>query len=98
MSAVIQGASGGLGFALARHVLKRTDLKLYALTRSKSELEARLQHDRCEVLEVDVKDEGSIQRAAAVVKDVRLIACMAGIVSTVLGIADDSCILRNRSR
>ena len=89
-TAVIQGSSGGLGCAFAQHVLKNTGLKIYALThRSAKELEERLggKHDRLTVVDgIDVREEGSLEKAAGLVKeregkeDIRLIACFAGIV------------------
>ena len=89
-TAVVQGSSGGLGFAFTQHLLKSTSLKVYALTRSSAQqLEQRLggKHDRLTVLsEVDVREEDALEKAASKVKeregkeDVRLIACFAGVV------------------
>ena len=96
-TAIVQGASGGLGSALAAHLLKTTSLKVYALTsRSASDLQTKLSEgvegakERLTVIgDVDVTQEDSLARAADQVRgetgehDVRLIACLAGIVSLV---------------
>ena len=89
--AVIQGASGGLGLALAKRLLTHTSLKVYALThrQSHADLTERLggESERLTVLDgVDVQDETSLESAAGVVKSregkgsVRLVACLAGVV------------------
>ncbi|WVQ94645.1 hypothetical protein IAU59_001725 [Kwoniella sp. CBS 9459] len=98
--AVIQGASGALGLALSRHILRHTNLKVYALTHKPTSTEKELTEkiseasrgtelNRLSVLGgVDVREEGGLERAASVVRDrqgkdqVRLIACMAGILHT----------------
>ncbi|ORX33647.1 hypothetical protein BD324DRAFT_666222 [Kockovaella imperatae] len=88
-TAVIQGSSGGLGFALTQHVLKHTSLNVFALThRSAKELQERLgHHERLTVLDrVDIRDEGTLEKAASTVRErqgndsVRLIACFAGVL------------------
>jgi NAD(P)-dependent dehydrogenase (short-subunit alcohol dehydrogenase family) len=89
--AIIQGSSGAQGFALTKHLLSHTSLKVYALThrKSASELIERLggASDRLTVLEgVDVQEERGLETAAETVKgregkaSVRLVACLAGIV------------------
>ena len=89
--AVIQGASGGVGLALTKHLLSATSLKVYALThgKSSSELIDRLggESDRLTVLDgVDVQEERSLEAAASTVRqregsgNVRLVACLAGTV------------------
>ena len=86
--AIIQGASGGQGLALAGHILKNTGLKVYALTHGKGEAIKDLgSSDRLTVIPgVNVKEERAMEDAARMVKEregkaaVRLIACMAGIV------------------
>ena len=91
--AVVQGASGGLGAALTKHLLSSTSFKVYALTHRQSakELSERIggSTDRLTVLEgVDVQEEGSLEKAARTVKEqegkasVRLVACLAGMVCT----------------
>lgn len=90
--AVIQGASGGIGRGLVSHLLRNTGLKVYALTSGNAKsLEGDLGKDASERLTVvdgvDIKEEGGLEKAAKMVQDregkgsVRLVACMAGIVS-----------------
>lgn len=94
--AVIQGGSGGLGLALTRHVLAHTSLKVYALThRSTTDLQDKILQDapgniaeRLSVIgDVDVREERGLENAAKTIKEregaksVRLVACLAGIVS-----------------
>lgn len=90
--AIVQGSSGGLGAALAKHLLTNTSLKVYALTHRSSSKELKEQlggaSDRLTVLEgIDVKEEESLHKAAEAVKgregkgSVRLVACLAGVVS-----------------
>ena len=94
--AVIQGASGGLGSAFTRHLLRNTSLKAYAIThRSKSELGwnphedlTQGQRDRLIMLDgVDSTQEEALVKVQKEVSDregngsVRLIACFAGVVS-----------------
>lgn len=90
--AIVQGASGGQGLALTAHILKNTGLKVYALTHGKGDaIKSKLGDlgsDRLTVLSgVDIKEERGMEDAAKTVKEregkaaVRLIACMAGIVS-----------------
>lgn len=92
--AVIQGASGALGQALARNLLSSTSLKVYALTHRKgNDLHQVLSEgsagasDRLSVLDgVDVREEDTLDRAASTISEregkgnVRLVACLAGIV------------------
>lgn len=95
--AVIQGASGGLGRGLAAHILRNTNLKVYALTHQSSttDLERHLESEAGDVKDrlsviggVDLSQEDGLQKAAETVKEregkasVRLIACLAGIVSS----------------
>lgn len=94
--AIIQGASGGLGRGLAAHVLRNTSLKVYALTHQSSstdlqrhlEAEGKDAKDRLSVMSsIDLTQEDGLERAAKAIQDregkasVRLIACLAGIVS-----------------
>jgi NAD(P)-dependent dehydrogenase (short-subunit alcohol dehydrogenase family) len=94
--AVIQGSSTGLGLALAQHILRKTNLKVYALTHQKSqqEVERRISAggdgfgERLTVISgVDVREEGGLEKAAGTVQEregkgsVRLVACLAGVVS-----------------
>ena len=96
--AVVQGSSGGLGLALTRHLLARTSLKVYALThRKSSDLKDKILQnapsdvsDRLNVVgDVDVREERGLEDTAKQIKDregkgsVRLVACLAGIVSHV---------------
>lgn len=96
--AVIQGASGGLGLNLTRHILANTSLKVYALThRSSSDVEKKILSnapsgisDRLSVLgEVDVREERGLEDVASTIKEregkgsIRLVACLAGIVRPV---------------
>jgi NAD(P)-dependent dehydrogenase (short-subunit alcohol dehydrogenase family) len=93
--AVIQGASGGLGLGLTRHILAHTSLKVYALTHSaSSDLQDKILEnapqgvsERLTVLErIDVREERGLEDASKTVQEregkgsVRLIACLAGIV------------------
>lgn len=92
--AIIQGSSGALGLALTRHMLQNTRLKVYALTHASSSTTLTEQlgstsQDRLTVLSnVDVREEESLVDAAKTVGEregkgsVRLVACLAGIVST----------------
>jgi NAD(P)-dependent dehydrogenase (short-subunit alcohol dehydrogenase family) len=91
--AVVQGCSGALGSALTRHILKNTSLKVYGLTHRADveNLRERLggsnHGDRLTVIEgVDLKGEDGLERASKTIneregKNVRLVACLAGIVS-----------------
>jgi len=91
--AVVQGASGGLGFALTRHILQHTSLKVYALTHQSppDDLHSRIsegpERDRLVVLDqIDVRQERGLEDAARTIGEregrgsVRLIACLAGIL------------------
>ncbi len=93
--AVIQGSSGGLGLALTRHVLARTNLKVYALTSRRSgDLKDKILEnapsgvsDRLTVIgDVDVREERGVEDASKTIKaregkgSIRLVACLAGIV------------------
>lgn len=93
--AVIQGASGGLGLNLTRHILANTSLKVYALThRASSDVQERILanapsgiSERLSVVgEVDVREENGLEKVAGTIKQrdgkgsVRLVACLAGIV------------------
>lgn len=93
--AIIQGASGGQGRLLARHILRNTGLKVYALTHASNpgELRDYLSDgskdagERLQVVEnVSVDEERSLEDAAKRVKEdvgessVRLVACLAGVV------------------
>lgn len=94
--AIIQGASGGLGRGLAAHILRNTSMKVYALTHQSSttdlqrhlESEGKDVKDRLSVIGgVDLAEENGLEKAAGTVREregkasVRLIACLAGIVS-----------------
>ncbi|WVR03887.1 hypothetical protein IAU60_000886 [Kwoniella sp. DSM 27419] len=79
--AVIQGASGGLGRSLAAHILRHTNLKVYALTHRSQSSESDLRgaigdqlgeqaKSRLSVMgEVDVRDEQGLENAAKQVKE-----------------------------
>jgi NAD(P)-dependent dehydrogenase (short-subunit alcohol dehydrogenase family) len=78
--AVIQGASGGLGLNLASHILRRTSLKVYALTHqgSTTNLERHLEQaggsnnvkDRLTVLGgIDNTQEEALSKAAKTLEE-----------------------------
>ncbi|WWC60200.1 uncharacterized protein I303_102766 [Kwoniella dejecticola CBS 10117] len=69
--AIIQGASGSLGFALARHILRNTGLKVYALTHRPSNTEADLSEKLLEDLS-DRDRKGKGKDSLTVVGDVDL--------------------------
>ncbi|WRT65625.1 uncharacterized protein IL334_002570 [Kwoniella shivajii] len=78
--AVIQGSSGALGLALSRHILRHTDLSVYALTHRSSSQESDVLRDeildgsnkgkeRLNVIgDVDITNEEGLSRAAELVK------------------------------
>jgi NAD(P)-dependent dehydrogenase (short-subunit alcohol dehydrogenase family) len=101
--AIIQGAAGSQGLALASHILRHTGLKVYALTHGKAKhVEEELykaggKEDRLTVLgDVDVKEETGLEKAAKTVGEregkgsVRLVACMAGVVRWTSSISNSS--------
>lgn len=78
--AVIQGASGGLGLALTRYILRYTGLTVYALTHQASSRGVResllseapnIKHDseRLTVISnVDVREEDGLRRGAEMIR------------------------------
>lgn len=78
--AVIQGASGGLGQALTRYILRYTGLTVYALTHQASSQGVResllseapnIKHDseRLTVISnVDVREEDGLRRGAEMIR------------------------------
>jgi NAD(P)-dependent dehydrogenase (short-subunit alcohol dehydrogenase family) len=80
--AIIQGASGGQGLALASHLLRHTGLRVYALTHGKAKvLEEKLvsesgegkgsgSGERLSVLGgVDIREEDGLEKAAKTVRE-----------------------------
>jgi len=92
--AVIQGSSRGIGLALARHLLKHTNLVVVATSRTPSEGRAQVLENlenseklsqRLHNLELDVQDEESISQAAGYVKknlgqNLRLLINVSGVL------------------
>ncbi|KAK4702330.1 hypothetical protein P7C70_g3897, partial [Phenoliferia sp. Uapishka_3] len=73
--ALVQGGGGSLGSNFARHLLARTSLNVVATSRdvgaSKSSILSGMDKhaDRLTVLEVDARDEATIEKAASTVKE-----------------------------
>jgi NAD(P)-dependent dehydrogenase (short-subunit alcohol dehydrogenase family) len=81
--AIIQGASGGQGLALASHLLRHTGLRVYALSRGKAKvLEEKLAAESGEgtgsrsggerlsvIGGVDIREEDGLQKAAKTVRE-----------------------------
>ncbi|WWC87783.1 uncharacterized protein L201_002675 [Kwoniella dendrophila CBS 6074] len=79
--AIIQGASGSIGFALAQHILRHTNLSVYALTHQPKSQETELSErifqgsnikdkERLSVLgEIDISEERGLQDAAKLVEE-----------------------------
>ncbi|GAA6004164.1 hypothetical protein JCM10207_002462 [Rhodosporidiobolus poonsookiae] len=100
--AVIQGAGGSLGSNFARHLLKTTSLKVVATSRDPSAAKRTILEDagdkvdesRLKVLEVDVKEEETVRRAAEEVrkeygeKSLRLLINASGVLHADKSIAD----------
>ncbi|KAK8861517.1 hypothetical protein IAR55_002338 [Kwoniella newhampshirensis] len=93
--AIVQGSSSGLGLALTRHILRNTNLTVYALTHQSSSTNVRDRitsnldkgKERLTVLsEIDVREERGLEKAAETVRHregkgcVRLVACLAGVL------------------
>lgn len=90
--AIVQGASGSIGSALAREILSRSSLQVVATSRNPSSARRAildgggLDESRLTVLEVDLLEEGTIERAAKEVEErwgkasVRLLMNVSGIV------------------
>ncbi|WWD16574.1 hypothetical protein CI109_101002 [Kwoniella shandongensis] len=93
--AIVQGCSSGLGLALTQHILRHTNLTVYALTHQSTSSEFRDRiavnvgkgKERLTVLSgVDVREERGLEKAAETVKEregkgsVRLVACLAGVL------------------
>ncbi|KAM0751131.1 putative Rossman fold oxidoreductase [Meredithblackwellia eburnea MCA 4105] len=75
--AVIQGVGGAIGSSFARHLLRQTSLQIVGTSRNRqvaeqavlSESDSAKFRDRFSVLEVDSKDEATIEKAAKDVKE-----------------------------
>ncbi|KAK4050186.1 hypothetical protein OIO90_005168 [Microbotryomycetes sp. JL221] len=74
--AVVQGAGGSIGTHFVRHLLKQTRLEIVATTRNPQQfirhlddVERQVDKQRLTVLELDVKNEHTIERAAKQVQD-----------------------------
>ena len=94
-TAVIQGAGGSIGLAFARHLLSRTTLNIVATSRHPTQTKQHIldsvskdvDRDRLTVLEMDVTDERTIERAASDVRErfgdasLRLLLNVSGVVS-----------------
>ncbi|KAI8894378.1 hypothetical protein BC833DRAFT_605070 [Globomyces pollinis-pini] len=71
--AIVQGASKGIGFSLAKLMAQQTDLKIIATSRNKQtflkncELVPGLA-SRIDFMQLDVTEEGSIQECASLIK------------------------------
>ncbi|EGF99775.1 uncharacterized protein MELLADRAFT_40089 [Melampsora larici-populina 98AG31] len=89
--AVIQGSSKGIGLSFARYILKNTDLKVVATSQNpKHAREAILANlksadDRLTTVELDVRREETIEKAAGLVKDrfgrqLRLLINVSGVL------------------
>lgn len=93
-TAVLQGAGGSLGSHFARHLLGRTSLNVVATSRNpnatrKAILDGQgLDEQRLTVLEVDVKEERTIEEAAKEVEkrfggaSLRMLLNVSGVVSS----------------
>lgn len=94
--AVIQGASGGLGKAFVSQLLRTTQLHVVATTRDPSALETAMREHypdltepdraRLHILEMDVREESTIERAAKKVESdwgkgsLRMLVNVSGVV------------------
>lgn len=91
--ALVQGGGGSIGSNFARHLLARTSLNIVATSRdvkaSRGTILAGMEkyEDRLTVLELDARDEATIESAAAIVKErfggasLRLLLNVSGVVS-----------------
>ena len=94
--AVIQGASGGLGKAFIAHLLKTTQLNIVATSRDPISLKSTLldlhgqkglAFDRLKLLEMDIREEETIAKAAREVEkdwgkgSLKLLLNTSGVVS-----------------
>lgn len=96
--AVIQGAGGALGSHFARHLLKRTSLSVVATSRDPSAAKRtilegagdKIDESRLKVLEMDVRAEDTIAKAAQEVKkefgekSLRMLINASGVVRLLL--------------
>jgi short-subunit dehydrogenase len=82
-TALVTGASRGIGRAFVEHLLERGVAKVYVTARKTSELEDLLGtgDNRMIALALDVTDEDSIERAAIQAKDVTLLINNAGFAA-----------------
>lgn len=88
--AVIQGASGSIGSQLVRAVLSRSSLQVVATSRDPNRARdailaggGSIDEKRLKVLQVDAKDESTIERAAQEARELgklRLLLNVTGVV------------------
>ena len=91
--ALIQGGGGSIGSQFARHLLARTSLNVVATSRdvnaSRSLILSGMDSykDRLTVLDMDARDEATIEKASGTVKErfggasLRLLLNVSGVVS-----------------
>lgn len=87
-TALVTGCNRGIGLALVKALLATGIKKVYATTRNLSAM-PDLQHDKLEVLELDITDAASVTRVAHIASDVSLLINNAGIATTA-GLGDSN--------
>lgn len=79
-TALVTGGNRGIGFALVQALLNTRIKKVYATARDLSTM-PELQHEKLEVLALDITDAASVTRAAQIASDVSLLINNAGIAT-----------------
>ena len=80
-TALVTGCNRGIGLALVKALLQTPIKKVYATARNLAAM-PNLQHEKLEVLALDITDPTSVKRAADIASDVSLLINNAGIATT----------------